>query len=60
MFMEDMYGLSYAHPARQTEEYLSILRPLLHGEPATFSGQVYQVDVGRPVRLAGSAATDGQ
>jgi alkanesulfonate monooxygenase SsuD/methylene tetrahydromethanopterin reductase-like flavin-dependent oxidoreductase (luciferase family) len=60
MFMEGMYGLSYAHPAGQTEEYLSILRPLLHGEPATFSGHVYQVDVGGPVRLAGSAATDGR
>jgi 5,10-methylenetetrahydromethanopterin reductase len=60
MFMEGMYGLSYEHPARQTEEYLTILRPLLHGEPATFSGDVYQVDLGRPVQLGDDAATEEQ
>src|SRR5687767_1441128 len=36
--IEDVYGLSYAHPGRHTEEYLRILAPLLRGEPVDVSG----------------------
>jgi 5,10-methylenetetrahydromethanopterin reductase len=60
MFMEGMYGLSYDRPARQIEEYLSILRPLLHGEPAKFSGDFYNVDVPRSAQLANEAGTTRQ
>jgi 5,10-methylenetetrahydromethanopterin reductase len=39
MVIEDMFGISYAHPARHMEEYLRIIAPLLRGEPADFSGE---------------------
>ena len=41
--IENMLGLSYAKPARHMREYLSVLGPLLRGEPANFSGEEYQV-----------------
>jgi 5,10-methylenetetrahydromethanopterin reductase len=37
--IEDMFGYSFAKPVRHTREYLSILRPLLHREPVSFTGQ---------------------
>jgi F420-dependent oxidoreductase-like protein len=37
--IESMFGLSYEKPARHMREYLSILTPLLHGEPAAFTGE---------------------
>ncbi|AIY46717.1 MULTISPECIES: TIGR03564 family F420-dependent LLM class oxidoreductase [Mycobacteriaceae] len=36
--VEGMYGLSYAHPGRNTEEYLSILTAVLHGKPVNVTG----------------------
>lgn len=33
-----MFGLSYDHPGRNTEEYLRILTPLLRGEGVDFEG----------------------
>ena len=48
--IEDMMGLSYAHPARTMEEYLEVLMPLLHGEPAAFEGEFYRVRAGLQVR----------
>jgi 5,10-methylenetetrahydromethanopterin reductase len=53
--IEDMMGLSYAHPARHMREYLSVLGPLLRGEMANFSGEQYQVNnfqIGLPGRQA--------
>ncbi len=41
--IEDMFGLSYAKPAKQMREYLGVLAPLLRGEPAAFDGEVYRV-----------------
>lgn len=41
--IEDMFGLSYARPARQMREYLSVLMPLLEGKPADFDGELYRV-----------------
>ena len=41
--IEDMFGLSYARPARQMREYLSVLVPLLEGRPAHFDGEIYRV-----------------
>ncbi|MGE3835462.1 MAG: TIGR03564 family F420-dependent LLM class oxidoreductase [Acidimicrobiia bacterium] len=36
--VERSYGLAYDHPGRHTEEYLSILGPLLKGEKVRFEG----------------------
>ena len=41
--IEDWLGLSYAHPARHVEEYLSVLRPLLNESGVDFTGQEFQV-----------------
>jgi 5,10-methylenetetrahydromethanopterin reductase len=40
--IEDMYGLSFDKPARHMSEYLSILLPLLDGQPASFDGETVQ------------------
>jgi F420-dependent oxidoreductase-like protein len=37
--IESMFGMSFEKPARHMREYLSILMPLLHGEPAAFDGE---------------------
>ena len=34
-----VYGLSYDHPGRSTEEYVRILVPLLQGEPVDLDGE---------------------
>lgn len=39
MVIEDMYGYSFAKPVRHMREYLSVLGPLLVGEPADVSGE---------------------
>jgi F420-dependent oxidoreductase-like protein len=44
--IEDMFGLSYAQPAKQMREYLEVLVPLLEGKPATFQGDLYRVNAG--------------
>ncbi|HKB30691.1 MAG TPA: LLM class F420-dependent oxidoreductase [Streptosporangiaceae bacterium] len=38
--IEDMYGYSFERPARYMREYLSILMPLLDGQPAAFDGEI--------------------
>jgi F420-dependent oxidoreductase-like protein len=43
MVIENMFGLSYAHPARHMREYLSVLMPLARGEAANFAGEEYRV-----------------
>ncbi|MGH8597517.1 MAG: TIGR03564 family F420-dependent LLM class oxidoreductase [Gammaproteobacteria bacterium] len=40
---EDMLGLTFAHPARHTREYLQVLMPLLRGEICNFEGQEYRI-----------------
>jgi F420-dependent oxidoreductase-like protein len=42
--IEDMFGLSYAKPAKQMREYLSALVPLLEGKPVSFEGDLYRVN----------------
>src|SRR3954465_4864695 len=37
--IESMFGLSFEKPARHMREYLSVLVPLLHGEPPEFVGE---------------------
>ncbi len=41
--IENMMGLSYEKPARHMREYLSVLGPLLRGEPAAYDGEQYRV-----------------
>jgi F420-dependent oxidoreductase-like protein len=53
--IEDMYGYSFDKPARHMREYLSILLPLLDGQPADFRGETVRAGVGlttpRPGRV---------
>jgi F420-dependent oxidoreductase-like protein len=39
LVIEDMFGMSYDHPAKHMEEYLQIIAPLLRREPADFAGE---------------------
>ncbi len=39
MVIEDMFGYRFDKPVAHTREYLSVLRPLLNGEPASVDGQ---------------------
>jgi F420-dependent oxidoreductase-like protein len=41
--VEDVYGLSYDHPGRSTEEYLHILAGLLRGEDVEYDGLDWSV-----------------
>ena len=41
--VEDAWGLSYAAPAKQTEEYLKALMPLLRTAQVEFQGEWYRV-----------------
>ncbi|MGE4608706.1 MAG: TIGR03564 family F420-dependent LLM class oxidoreductase [Myxococcota bacterium] len=47
--IESMFGLSYAAPAKQMEEYLQVLVPLLQGKPASHQGDLYRVNAGLQV-----------
>jgi 5,10-methylenetetrahydromethanopterin reductase len=43
--IEKMYGLSYARRISHMREYLSILKPLLRGEPVKYRGKEYNVNM---------------
>ncbi|MGW5723687.1 LLM class flavin-dependent oxidoreductase [Amycolatopsis sp. NPDC003865] len=43
-YIREQLGLGYTSPLRHTREYLTILRPLLHGEPVRFEGEFFTVD----------------
>jgi F420-dependent oxidoreductase-like protein len=51
--IEGIYGLSYEHPGRHTEEYVRVLTDLLAGETVSFDGEDLRVHAGlanaRPV-----------
>jgi len=53
--IDDMYGYSFDRPARHMREYLSILLPLLDGQPASFEGETMRAGIGlstpRPGRV---------
>ena len=55
LVIEDMFGLSYAKPARHMREYCEVLTPLLRGEPAKFEGSEYRVQAG--LEVPGGAPT---
>lgn len=44
--IEGVYGLSYEHPGRHTEEYVTVLTSLLAGETVDFDGEDLQVHSG--------------
>ncbi|MDE3094976.1 MAG: TIGR03564 family F420-dependent LLM class oxidoreductase [Chloroflexota bacterium] len=44
--VENMWGLSYEHPARQMREYLSVLAPLLREGRVARAGELYRVAAG--------------
>jgi F420-dependent oxidoreductase-like protein len=52
--VEGVYGLSFAHPGRHTEEYVTVLTALLRGETVDFDGEEFRVHgaalPGRPAR----------
>ena len=41
--VEALWGLSYDKPVRHLREYLSVLMPLLEGNPVGFQGETYRV-----------------
>jgi 5,10-methylenetetrahydromethanopterin reductase len=43
-YVQDQLGLPYASPLRHTREYLTVLRPLLRGEPVRYAGEFFTVD----------------
>ncbi len=43
--IRDMFGYDFSKPVEHTREYLSILRPLLHGEPAKVHGNQLSADI---------------
>jgi 5,10-methylenetetrahydromethanopterin reductase len=51
--IDDMYGYSFDQPARHMREYLSILLPLLDGQPASFQGETMRAGIGLSTPRAG-------
>src|SRR4051812_16183390 len=47
--IKHMYGLDFTRPARHMSEYLSVLLPLLNGEPADFTGETLEGHLGLTV-----------
>jgi F420-dependent oxidoreductase-like protein len=41
--VEGVYGLSFAHPGRHTEEYVTIVTALLRGETVDFDGEDFRL-----------------
>jgi F420-dependent oxidoreductase-like protein len=46
--IEMVHGLDFSHPGRHTEEYVTILRTLLGGEPVSFDGDDFRVQAQPP------------
>jgi 5,10-methylenetetrahydromethanopterin reductase len=44
--IEDMYGYGFGAPASHMNEYLSILLPLLEGQPVAFQGKTMKAGIG--------------
>jgi 5,10-methylenetetrahydromethanopterin reductase len=47
--IEDMYGYGFGAPATHMSEYLSILLPLLDGQPVAFEGKTMRASIGLSV-----------
>jgi 5,10-methylenetetrahydromethanopterin reductase len=55
MVIEHVFGESFDRPARHMREYLSILIPLLHGEPADFTGETLRASTFGPLGIEATA-----
>jgi len=51
--IEDMYGYSFDKPARHMREYLSVLVPLLDGNPVSVDGSTLSAHIGLSTPRAG-------
>ena len=51
--IEGSFGISYANAGRHTEEYVTILTQLLHGEAVEFVGDDFEVRLGAPATADG-------
>jgi len=51
LVIENVFGQSFAKPARHMREYLSILMPLLEGEQATFAGETLRASTFGPLQI---------
>jgi F420-dependent oxidoreductase-like protein len=51
--IEDMFGYSFGRPLRHLREYLAILRPLLDGQPADFTGETMSGHVSLSIPVPG-------
>jgi 5,10-methylenetetrahydromethanopterin reductase len=51
--IEDMYGYGFGAPAAHMSEYLSILLPLLGGDPVAFEGKTMRAAIGLSVPRTG-------
>ncbi len=49
MVIESLMGMSFDKPVRHLREYLSVLMPLLGGQPVAFEGETYRVKGGLTV-----------
>jgi F420-dependent oxidoreductase-like protein len=56
MVVEGIWGISFDHPARYMEEYLSILMPMLAGEQVSFQGEVLRANTLGPPETTGATA----
>ena len=50
LVIENMLGLSYAHPARHTHEYVTVVKQLLETGKASFQGSQYRVNASLSVK----------
>jgi len=44
--IDDMFGYDFGRPIRHMREYLSVLLPLLDGQPASFTGATVRANIG--------------
>lgn len=44
MFMVDMYGLDYERVAKQTEEYVAVMKSLFEQQSTVFTGEYHRID----------------
>ncbi len=51
LVIENVFGQSFDKPARHMREYLSILMPLLEGEPASFVGETLSASTFGPLQI---------
>jgi len=51
--IEGIYGMSYAHPGRHVEEYVTIVTRLLRGESVELDGEEYRVRAGAAAPTTG-------